>query len=108
MHPNNEDEDFYFDYINCEKYGTDCYIFSSEDKITIAWRGTEATTEDGYSLQDMIQDLKFQQTKCTFLDDTEPLVHSGFMQQYNAVRHQGLRFVIFSAKNNKKILGIMV
>jgi len=86
MCPHHDDEEVYFDYIYCDKYGTDCYIFSAVDTITIAWRGTEATNEDGYSLQDMIQDLKFHQTKCSFLSDSECLVHSGFLQQYNAVR----------------------
>jgi hypothetical protein len=48
MESNTEDPEEYFDYINCEKYGTDCYIFSSKNTITVAWRGTEATVEDGY------------------------------------------------------------
>ena len=38
--------------------GGDVYIICNKDRLVIAFRGTEFTVEDGFSAQDVMQDLK--------------------------------------------------
>ena len=64
-----------------EDYGTDTQIHVGLEKnnIYVVCRGTS-------SCQDVISDLKIWRKKCDYLQNTS--IHSGFLEQYTAVREQ--------------------
>ena len=66
----------FYHYMYCKDYDTDVYILnltestddeqrakgerSENNKMVIAWRGTELSTEDGFDKDDVLQDAKIQ------------------------------------------------
>ena len=68
--------------------GGDVYIFCNNAKLVIAFRGTSFTIEDGFSAQDIMQDIKFNQVPLTNCEDFHHVayVHNEFQEQYESLR----------------------
>lgn len=64
-------------FINDETTDTQIHVGVDKNNIYIVCRGTS-------SYKDVITDLKIWRKKCIFLENT--LIHSGFLEQYTAVR----------------------
>jgi len=74
-------------YVHSPVEDTDCYLVETIDnELWILWRGTQATTEDGFSLRDLYNDLRFRLTRCDFLPGNRLRLHSGFLGKYLTMR----------------------
>lgn len=75
-------------YIHSPIEDTDCYIIETKDnELWVIWRGTQATTEDGFSLRDLYADIRFRLTQCPFLPGNRLRLHAGFLGKYRTMRH---------------------
>jgi len=74
-------------YVHSPVEDTDCYLVETiDDELWILWRGTQATTEDGFSLRDLYNDLRFRLTRCDFLPGNRLRLHAGFLGKYLTMR----------------------
>lgn len=94
-------------YVHSPVEDTDCYLVETvDDELWILWRGTQATTDDGFSLRDLYNDLRFRLTRCDFLPGNRLRLHAGFLGKYLTMRPIILKSISQYLENKNRPLTV--